>query len=35
MIVDRHPRVQGLGSEEARKLALAATQLLQTGIGLS
>lgn len=35
MIVDRHPRVQGLSSEDARKLALAATQLLQTGIGLS
>lgn len=35
MIVDRHPRVGGLSSEDARKLALAATQLLQTGIGLS
>jgi AcrR family transcriptional regulator len=35
MIVDRHPRVRGLGSEDARKLALAMTQLLQTGIGLS
>ena len=35
MIANRHPRVHGLGSEDARKLALAATQLLQTGIGLS
>jgi AcrR family transcriptional regulator len=35
MIVDRHPRVRGLSSEDARKLALAVTQLLQTGIGLS
>jgi len=35
MVSDRHPRVQGLSSEDARKLALAATQLLQTGIGLS
>lgn len=35
MIVDRHPRVRDLSSEEARKLALAATHLLQTGIGLS
>lgn len=35
MIVDRHPRVRDLSSEDARKLALAATQLLQTGIGLS
>lgn len=35
MIVDRHPRVRNLDSEEARKLALAATQLLQTGIGLA
>ena len=35
MIADRHPRVAGLSSEDARKLALAATQLLQTGIGLS
>ena len=35
MIVDRHPRVQNLSSEDARKLALAATQLLQSGIGLS
>ena len=35
MIVDRHPRVRNLSSEDARKLALAATQLLQTGIGLS
>lgn len=35
MIADRHPRVRNLGSEDARKLALAATQLLQTGIGLS
>jgi len=35
MIVDRHPRVRDLSSEDARKLALAATQLLQSGIGLS
>lgn len=35
MIADRHPRVSELNSEDARKLALAATQLLQTGIGLS
>ncbi len=35
MIVDRHPRLQTLSSEEARTLALAATHLLQTGIGLT
>ena len=35
MIVDRHPRVRTLSSEDVRKLALAATHLLQTGIGLS
>jgi len=35
MMVDRHPRVRNLSSEDARKLALAATQLLQSGIGLS
>jgi AcrR family transcriptional regulator len=35
MIVDRHPPVRNLSSEDARKLALAATHLLQTGIGLS
>ena len=35
MIVDGHPRVASLSSEDARKLALAATQLLQSGIGLS
>jgi AcrR family transcriptional regulator len=35
MIVDQHPRVSNLSSEDARKLALAATQLLQSGIGLS
>lgn len=35
MIVDRHPRVRNLSSEDARKLALAATHLLQTGIGLT
>jgi len=35
MIVDRHPRLQPLSSEQARQLALAATHLLQTGIGLS
>ena len=35
MVVDRHPRLRNLSSEDARKLALAATHLLQTGIGLS
>ncbi len=35
MIVDGHPRVRNLSTEDARKLALAATHLLQTGIGLS
>lgn len=35
MIVDRHPRVRNLSSEDARKLALAATHLLQSGIGLA
>ncbi len=35
MIVDGHPRVGALNSESARRLALAATQLLQSGIGLS
>ena len=35
MIVDQHPRVRNLSSEEARKLGLAATQLLQSGIGLA
>ena len=35
MIVDRHPRVRHLGPEEARTLALAMTQLLQRGMGLS
>ncbi len=35
MIADRHPRVGNLSSEDARKLALAATQLLQSGIGLA
>jgi AcrR family transcriptional regulator len=35
MIVDHHPRMRGLSSQEARKLALAMTQLLQSGIGLS
>ncbi len=35
MIVDHHPRLRNLSSEDARKLALAATHLLQTGIGLS
>jgi AcrR family transcriptional regulator len=35
MIVDGHPRLRTLSSEDARKLALAATHLLQTGIGLS
>jgi AcrR family transcriptional regulator len=35
MIVDRHPRMRGLSSEDARKLALEMTQLLQSGVGLS
>ncbi|MBW1905082.1 MAG: TetR/AcrR family transcriptional regulator [Deltaproteobacteria bacterium] len=35
MLVDRHPRLRTLSSEQARQLALAATHLLQTGIGLS
>jgi AcrR family transcriptional regulator len=35
MIVDRHPRVRDLSSEDTRRLALAMTQLLQSGIGLS
>lgn len=35
MVADGHPRVSDLSSEEARKLALAATHLLQRGIGLS
>ena len=35
MVVDGHPRVVALSSEDTRKLALAATQLLQSGIGLS
>jgi AcrR family transcriptional regulator len=35
MIVDKHPCVRRLTSEDARKLGLAMTQLLQTGIGLS
>lgn len=35
MIADRHPRVAQLCSEDARTLALAVTQLLQRGIGLS
>lgn len=35
MFVDRHPRVRHLSSEDARRLALTATHLLQTGIGLS
>ena len=35
MFVDGHPRLQTLSSEQARQLALAATHLLQTGIGLS
>ena len=35
MIVDGHPRVRELSSEDARKMALAVTQLLQSGIGLS
>lgn len=34
MAADYHPRVYELGSEDLRSLALAATQLLQTGIGL-
>jgi AcrR family transcriptional regulator len=35
MIVDRHPRLRTLSTEEARQLALAATPLLQPGIGLA
>lgn len=35
MVVDGHSRVRALSSEDARRLALAATQLLQSGIGLS
>jgi len=35
MIVDRHPRLRTLSSQEARQLALTATHLLQSGIGLS
>jgi AcrR family transcriptional regulator len=35
MLVDRHPRLQTLSSEQARQLVLAATHLLQNGIGLS
>lgn len=35
MIVEGHPRLRDLSSEDARRLTLAATQLLQTGIGLS
>lgn len=35
LVVDGHPTVGALSSEDARKLALAATQLLQSGIGLS
>ena len=35
MIVDKHPRLRTLSSEDARKLGLAMTQLLQSGIGLS
>jgi len=35
MVVDGHPRLASFSSEDARKLALAATQLLQSGIGLS
>lgn len=35
MIVDGHPHLAALSSESARRLALAATQLLQSGIGLS
>lgn len=35
MVVDGHPRLRSLSSEDARRLALAATQLLQSGIGLS
>ncbi|MGB8329438.1 MAG: TetR/AcrR family transcriptional regulator [Polyangiales bacterium] len=34
MIANGHPRLRDLSSEDARKLALAATHLLQTGIGL-
>jgi AcrR family transcriptional regulator len=34
MIARHHPRVAGLDSEEARRLALAVTQLLQRGIGV-
>ena len=34
MVADRHPRIGELSSEDARRLALAATQLLQRGIGL-
>ena len=35
MFVDGHPRLRTLTSEDARALALAATQLLQAGVGLS
>lgn len=35
MVADEHPRVSHLDSEGARALALAATQLLQSAIGLS
>jgi len=35
MIVDRHPRPRTLSSQEALQLALTATHLLQSGIGLS
>jgi AcrR family transcriptional regulator len=35
MVAEQHPRVADLDSESARKLALAATHLLQKGIGLS
>ncbi|MEM9727088.1 MAG: TetR/AcrR family transcriptional regulator [Myxococcota bacterium] len=35
MVAEGHPRVRSLSSEDARKLALAATQLLQRGFGLS
>ena len=35
MVAERHPRVGALSSEDARRLALAATQLLQRGMGLS
>ena len=35
LIVDRHPRLRHLSSAQARQLTLAATQLLQTGIGLA